>query len=74
MKANAIDTLFARFNAAPTDRGYVALVGQIVNATVVSASKQRNIEGAKAAIRQGNIAERWKERRVKIRQKDRDVR
>jgi hypothetical protein len=33
----AIDKLFARFDAALTDRGYLAIGGQIINATVVPA-------------------------------------
>lgn len=59
VKAKAIDKLFARFDAALTDRGYLAMGGQIIDATVVPAPKQRNIDKEKAAIKQGNIPERW---------------
>lgn len=36
MKAKAIDKLFARFDAALTDRGYLAMGGQIIYATVAN--------------------------------------
>jgi len=63
VKAKAIDKLFARLDAALTDRGYLAMGSQIIDATVVPAPKQRNTEDEKAAIKQG-----------KVRQKDRDAR
>ncbi|MFC3216430.1 IS5 family transposase [Novosphingobium panipatense] len=74
VKAKAIDRLFARFDAALTDRGYLAMGGQIIDATVVPAPKQRNTEEEKAAIKEGRIPERWKDKPAKIRQKDRDAR
>lgn len=37
VKAKAIDRLFARFDAALKDRGYLAMGGQIIDATVVPA-------------------------------------
>lgn len=74
VQAKAIDKLFARFDTALTDRGYLAMGGQIIDATVVPAPRQRNTEDEKAAIKQGKIPERWKEKPAKIRQKDRDAR
>lgn len=74
VQAKAIDKLFARFDAALTDRGYLAMGGQIIDATVVPAPKQRNTEEEKAAIKEGRIPERWKDKPAKIRQKDRDAR
>ena len=74
VQAKAIDKLFARFDAALTDRGYLAMGGQIIDATVVPAPKQRNSDEEKAAIKQGKIPERWKEKPAKVRQKDRDAR
>jgi len=53
VQARAIDKLFARFDAALKDRGYLAMGGQIIDATVVPAPKQRNIEVEKAAIKEG---------------------
>jgi hypothetical protein len=74
VKAKAIDKLFARFDAALTDRGYLAMGGQIIDATVVPAPKQRNTQEEKAAIKDGRIPERWKDKPAKLRQKDRDAR
>lgn len=72
VKARAIDRLFARFDAALTDRGYLAMGGQIIDATVVPAPKQRNTEEEKAAIKEGRTPADWKP--AKARQKDRDAR
>ena len=74
MKARAIDRLFARFDAALTDRGYLAMGGQIIDATVVPAPKQRNTEGGKAATKGGRNPEPWQKNPAKVRQKDRDGR
>jgi IS5 family transposase len=67
VKAKAIDRLFARFDAALTERGYFAMGGQIIDATVVPASKQRNTEKEKAAIKEGRTPEPWKDTPAKIR-------
>ncbi len=73
MKAKAIDKLFARFAAALKDRGYLAMGGQIIDATVVPAPKQRNTEEEKAEIKEGRIPASWKGKPAKARQKDRDA-
>lgn len=72
VKAGAIDKLFARFDAALTDRGYLAMGGQILDATIVPAPRQRNTEEEKAAIKNGRMPDGWKP--AKARQKDRDAR
>jgi transposase, IS5 family len=74
VQAKAIDKLFARFDTALTDRGYLAMGGQIIDATVVPAPRQRNTDEEKAAIKEGKALEHWKEKPAKIRQKDRDAR
>ncbi len=38
VKAKSIDRLFVRFDAALTDRGYLAMGGQIIDATVAPAA------------------------------------
>jgi transposase, IS5 family len=72
VKARAIDKLFARFDAALKDRGYLAMGGQILDATIVPAPKQRNTDEEKATIKEGRVPEAWKP--AKARQKDRDAR
>lgn len=74
VQAKAVDKLFARLDAALTDRGYLAMGGQVIDATVVPAPKQRNTEEEKAAIKDGRIPDSWKGKPAKIRQKDRDAR
>jgi transposase, IS5 family len=73
-KAGAIEGLFARFDAALRASGYIAMSGQIVDATLVAAPKQRNSEDEKKAIKEGRIPEGWAENPAKLRQKDRDAR
>ena len=49
--------------------------GQIVDATLLAAPRQRNNEGEKAAIKAGRTApEIWPEKPAKARQKDVDAR
>ena len=48
--------------------------GQIVDATIVAAPRQRNTIEEKKAIRDGRIPEAWKDKPAKLAQKDRDAR
>jgi IS5 family transposase len=73
-KAGAIKTLFGQFDAALRAKGYIAMSGQIVDASLISAPKQRNTQEEKQAIREGRIPEDWKDRPAKLCQKDRDAR
>ncbi len=65
---------FDRFNAALREAGYIAMGGQIIDATLIAAPKQRNTEEEKTAIKEGRIPEDWKAKPAKLRQKDRDAR
>jgi IS5 family transposase len=73
-KANAADVLFEQFEAALREAGFLAMTGQIVDATIVAAPKQRNTNGEKQAIKEGRIPEGWKDKPAKLAQKDRDAR
>ena len=73
-KANAVDVLFQHFEAALREAGYLAMSGQIVDATIVAAPKQRNTSDEKKAIKEGRIPEDWKSTPAKFAQKDRDAR
>jgi IS5 family transposase len=73
-KADAIDALFARFDTALREAGFLAMSGQIVDATIVAAPKQRNTIEEKKAIKEGRIPEGWKDKPDKLAQKDRDAR
>ncbi len=50
------------------------MTGQIVDATLVAAPKQRNTEDEKKAIKEGRSPDGWAENSAKLRQKDRDAR
>ena len=54
-RANAVDALFHRFDDTLKGAGYLAMGGQIIDATIVAAPKQRNTEAERAAIKQGEI-------------------
>ena len=71
---SAITVLFKRFDAALAAAGFLAMGGQIIDASIVAAPKQRNTEGEKREIRAGRIPAQWAEKPAKLRQKDRDAR
>lgn len=73
-KAGAIDLLFKRFDETLRREGFLAMSGQIVDATIVAAPKQRNTIEEKAAIKEGRVPENWKDKPAKLAQKDRDAR
>ena len=72
--AKALEDLFAQLDRAITEAGYLPMAGQIIDATLVAAPRQRNSDGEKAEIKAGRIPRSWKERPAKLRQKDRDAR
>jgi len=70
----AIEALFERFNAALLAAGFLAMGGQIIDASIVAAPKQRNSDGEKRDIKEGRIPAEWANNPAKLRQKDRDAR
>ena len=70
----AIQVLFASYEAALTKAGFLAMGGQIIDAAIVAAPKQRNTDGEKAEIRAGRIPQAWREKPAKLAQKDQDAR
>ncbi|MCV6600140.1 MAG: transposase [Cohaesibacter sp.] len=48
--------------------------GQLIDASLIAAPKQRNSDGEKADIKAGKIPQDWKDKPAKLRQKDRDGR
>ena len=73
-KAGAIEGLFARFDAAVRAAGYIPMSGQIVDASLVAAPRQRTTEAEKTDLKAGRVPEMWKNKPAKLRQKDRDAR
>jgi transposase, IS5 family len=72
--APAIEILFRRFDTMLGASGYIAMGGQIIDATVVAAPKQRNTDDEKRALREGRVPEEWRRKPAKLRQKDHDAR
>ena len=59
IQAGAIDVLFNRFDATLRNAGYLPMSGQILDATLVAALKQRNTNAEKADMREGRIPQDW---------------
>ena len=59
-KAGAIEPLFERFDATLRQSGYIAMAGQIVDASLIAAPRQRNTQDEKKAIKDGRIPDDWK--------------
>ena len=73
-RAGAIGPLFARFDATLRAAGYIAMSGQIVDATLVQAPRQRNTQAEKEEIKAGRVPDAWTRKPAKLRHKDRDAR
>ena len=73
-KAGAVEGLFRRFDKALRGSGFLATGGQIVDATIVAAPKQRNTIEEKREIKVGRVPAGWKDKPAKLAQKDRDAR
>lgn len=72
VRAGAFERLFERFDAALRERGFLAMGGQIVDATIVEARRPRLNEAEKAIVKGGGTPEDW--RPARTRQVDRDGR
>ncbi len=66
-KCGAIKPLFERFDATLRAAGYIAMGGQIVDASLIAAPKQRNNEDEKKDLKEGRIPKGWKARPAKLR-------
>ncbi|KAA9005118.1 IS5 family transposase [Sphingobium limneticum] len=74
-EAGALDAVFTDFDRQLKERGYLAMGGQIVDATLVAAPKQRNTAAEKDAIKAGKSAcEIWPDEPARAAQKDTDAR
>lgn len=73
-KAGAVERLFTRFDAHLTEAGYLAMGGQMIDASIVEAPRQRNTDGEKDDLKAGRVPAAWAAKPAKLRQKDRDGR
>ena len=69
-----VEELFDLFDGFLKDKGYLAMGGQIIDATIVSAPKQHNSGEENETIKEGETPEDWKSKPAKNRQKDKDAR
>ena len=72
VNAGIVEELFSTFDAHLRDNGFMAMKGQIVDASIVNVPKQRNSREENARIKEGDIPEDWPEN--KRRRKDVDAR
>ncbi len=72
--AKALGKAFERLDRAISSAGYLPMGGQIIDATLVAAPKQRNTDVEKAVIKVGKVPDEWQDNPSKLRQKDRDAR
>jgi len=70
----AIEVLFGDYEAALIRAGFLAMGGQIVDASIIAAPKQRNTDAEKRDIKEGRIPAGWADKPAKLAQKDRDAR
>ncbi len=73
-KAGAVEQLFDLFDGYLKAKGYLAMGGQIIDATIVAAPRQRNSRDDNATVKSGKTPEEWEKKPAKNRQKDKDAR
>ena len=73
-QAGAIEALFEDFDSYLEKQGYLAMGGQIIDASIVAVPKQRNSRDESAKIKEGGTPEGWENKPAKRSQKDTDAR
>lgn len=74
VRAGLIDELFAAFDAHLKAQGWLAMGGQMIDASIVPVPKQRNTREENAAIKAGETPQGWDDNSARLRQKDLDAR
>jgi transposase, IS5 family len=74
VEAKVVEELFAAFDAHLREQGWLAMGGQMIDASIVPVPKQRNGREENAAIKAGETPEGWDAKPAKLRQKDTDAR
>ena len=73
-KTGVIDKIFKRFDQELKKQGYLAMGGQIIDASVVQAPRQRMTKEEKKVVKEGKTPEAWNNTPAKKAQKDMDAR
>ena len=74
VQAEAVEELFAAFDAHLQAQGWLAMGGQMIDASIVPVPKQRNGREENATLKAGGTPEGWDDQPAKRRQKDTDAR
>ena len=74
MQAGMIEGLFKTFDGYLKAQGYLAMGGQIIDASIVSVPTQHNSRDENTKIKAGEIPEGWADEPAKLSQKDTDAR
>jgi hypothetical protein len=69
-----MDRLFLRFDEVLKAQGYLAMGGQIVDASIIQAPQQRMTKEEKQTVKAGKVPEAWTNKPAKLAQKDLDAR
>jgi IS5 family transposase len=73
-QAGQVKALFDKFDAYLRDNGYLAMGGQIVDASIVPVPRQRNTRNENEAVKAGKTPKGWNKKPRKKRHKDVDAR
>lgn len=73
-RAGAVETLFGDFDGYLREHGFLAIGGQIIDATIVAAPRQRNSRDDNDSIKRGETPADWSNQPARQRQKDIDAR
>ena len=73
-RAGVIEQLFADFDDYLGRRGYKAMGGQIIDASIISVPKQRNTRDENKKTKKGEVPREWKRNPSRRTQKDTDAR
>ncbi len=73
-QAGVVEDLFERFDQVLRDEGFMAMGGQVVDASIVRAPVRRNRRDENEAIKAGEVPGDWKAKPCKRAQKDVDAR
>ncbi len=73
-QAGKVEELFAAFDGYLEQQGYLAMGGQIIDASIVPVPKQHNSRDDNARIKEGETPEGWENQPAKRSQKDTDAR
>lgn len=58
-QAKVVENRFARFDKHLSKAGYLAMGGQIMDATIAATPKQRNSDAEKIGIKAGRVPDAW---------------